>query len=112
MTGAPPLKLASISSWVYGGLYKTENWVCIEIRPTVIKNMNKYKTKLSKVLFNNNVNGERLWKWSVIELTLFVQFRSVIRNTAMHSNKNWNDIPMLSFYLTNYSKSWVLAKPI
>ena len=67
--------------------------------------MNKTKTKLNKVLFNRNVNGERLRKWSVIELTLFVQFRSLIRNTATHSNKNCNDIPMPSFYPANYSKS-------
>ena len=67
--------------------------------------MNKNKTKLNEVLFNNNVNGEHLRKLSVIEPTLFVQFRSLIRNTAMHSNKNCNDIPMSSFYLANYSKS-------
>ena len=111
MTGAHPLKLASISSWVYGGLYKIEIWVCIESLPTTIQNMNKNKTKLNKVLYNNNVNGKRLRKWSVIELTLFVEFRSLIRNAAMHSNKNFN-IPMRIFYLTNYSKSWVPAKPI
>ena len=56
--------------------------------------MNKNKTKLNKLLINNNLNGERLRKLPVIELTLFVQFRSLFRNTA-HSNKNCNDIPYL-----------------
>ena len=66
--------------------------------------MNKNKTKLNKLLINNNLNGERLRKLPLIELTLFVQFRSLSRNTA-HSNENCNDIPIPSFYLANYSKS-------
>ena len=109
---APPLKLASIYIWVYGGSYETGNRIYIEISLTAIKNINKNKNKLDKVLFNNNVNGERLRKWSVIEFTLFVQFRSLIRNTGMHSYKNCNGIPMPSLYLANYSKSGVPPKPI
>ena len=62
MTGAPPLKLASIFLWAYGGLYETGNRIYTEISLTAIKNINKNKNKLDKVLFNNNVNGERLRK--------------------------------------------------
>ena len=62
MTGAPPPKIGFNFLQVYGGLYETGNRIYTEISLTAIKNINKNKNKLDKVLFNNNVNGERLRK--------------------------------------------------